>query len=100
MAGGVLVEPSRDPADDLDVAPSRGTRELILVSHRGPVQYEQVDGERVITRGAGGLVSALRDLVRHVDCATWVCAAVSDEDHVVAENGALDANVAPGSTCQ
>jgi trehalose 6-phosphate synthase len=59
-------------------------RSLILVSNRGPVTYDRVDGERVERRAAGGLVTALRGLLQHHDV-TWIASAVTDEDRVVAE---------------
>jgi trehalose 6-phosphate synthase len=47
-------------------------RKLIVVSNRGPV-----------SGGGGGLVIALRNLVRYHDV-TWIASAISDEDHAVA----------------
>ena len=44
--------------------------ELILVSHRGPVRFDPD-----CHRGGGGLVTALRDLVRNATSTTWICAA-------------------------
>jgi trehalose 6-phosphate synthase len=61
------------------------TERIILVSNRGPVQYGREDGERTTTRGAGGLVTALSGLGRHLQDGVWVCAAMSDEDVVVAQ---------------
>jgi trehalose 6-phosphate synthase len=56
---------------------------LTIVSNRGPITYEVVDGERVAGRAGGGLVSALRGLIRsHV--VTWIACAVTDEDRIVA----------------
>ena len=55
-------------------------RKLIVVSNRGPVTYERVNGERVGRRGRGGLVTALRSLISHHDV-TWIASAMSDEDH-------------------
>src|SRR6185312_12217762 len=47
-------------------------RKLIVVSNRGPVSYgRDAAGERVARRGGGGLVTALRGLVRHQDV-TWI----------------------------
>src|SRR5918996_3711691 len=57
---------------------------LVIVSNRGPAQFELgPDGERVVQRGGGGLVTALTGLVarRH---ALWVASAMTDEDVVVA----------------
>ena len=63
-------------------------RKLIVVSNRGPVSYgRDGDGNRVVRRGGGGLVTALRGLVAHHDV-TWIASAMSDEDRaVVAEQG-------------
>lgn len=62
----------------------RGRRKLIVVSNRGPVVYGQdIGGERVVRRGGGGLVTALRSLVTHHDV-TWIASAISDEDRAVA----------------
>jgi trehalose 6-phosphate synthase len=64
-------------------------RKLIVVSNRGPVTYDRDDsGARIARRGGGGLVTALRGLVRHHDV-VWVASAMSDEDRrVAAESGA------------
>jgi trehalose 6-phosphate synthase len=63
-------------------------RQLIVVANRGPVSYARSGaGERVVRRGAGGLVTALRSLVTHHDV-TWIGSAITDEDRAVAaENG-------------
>ncbi|MDP9285427.1 MAG: trehalose-6-phosphate synthase [Actinomycetota bacterium] len=62
-------------------------RNLIVVSNRGPVTYTWSGGERVASRGGGGLVTALRSLTLHHDV-TWIASAMSDEDRVVAmDNG-------------
>src|SRR5437016_5119426 len=74
--------------------------ELVLVSHRGPVQFEMVDGKRVVQRGGGGLVTALRDLVRHVDHTTWICAAATEEDgRVAAQRALVPVDIVPGNRC-
>ncbi|HUR17774.1 MAG TPA: trehalose-6-phosphate synthase [Acidimicrobiales bacterium] len=57
---------------------------VILVSNRGPVQYDRRQGERVADRGGGGLVTALAGLAGRLDDAVWVCGALTDEDAVVA----------------
>jgi trehalose 6-phosphate synthase len=69
---------------------------LIIVSNRGPVTFDRgPDGERVMRRGGGGLVTALRGLVEHHDV-TWIAAATTDEDRVVAAEGSSEvALVAP-----
>ena len=56
---------------------------LTVVSNRGPIAYARVAGARVAQRGGGGLVSALRGLVRTQDV-TWIACAISDEDRAVA----------------
>jgi trehalose 6-phosphate synthase len=59
---------------------------LIVVSNRGPVSYDRVEGKRVERRGAGGLVTALRGLQQQHDV-IWIASAVSDEDRAVANEG-------------
>jgi trehalose 6-phosphate synthase len=56
---------------------------LVIVSNRGPAQFERVDGERVVQRGGGGLVTALTGLVAHRG-ALWVASTMTEEDAVVA----------------
>ncbi len=62
---------------------------LVIVSNRGPAQFERERGERVVTRGGGGLVTALSGLVAHRG-ALWIASAMTDEDVAVARdaNGA------------
>jgi trehalose 6-phosphate synthase len=61
-----------------------GRRKLIVVANRGPVSYgRSAAGERIVLRGGGGLVTALRSLVAHHDV-TWIASAMSDEDRAVA----------------
>jgi trehalose 6-phosphate synthase len=56
---------------------------LIIVSNRGPLQFERDEsGERTVRRGGGGLVTALSGLVSHRD-ALWIASAMTDEDVVV-----------------
>src|SRR5215813_6721499 len=58
---------------------------LIIVSNRGPAQFERgEDGERTVRRGGGGLVTALSGLVSHRD-ALWIASAMTEEDIVVSE---------------
>src|SRR6201996_3489919 len=58
---------------------------LIIVSNRGPAQFERDDsGERTVRRGGGGLVTALSGLVSHRD-ALWIASAMTDEDVLVSE---------------
>jgi trehalose 6-phosphate synthase len=59
-------------------------RKLIVVSNRGPVSFSRDEsGQRIVRRGGGGLVTALRSLVAHHDV-TWIASAMTDEDRVVA----------------
>jgi len=61
-----------------------GRRKLVVVANRGPVGYgRSQSGERIVLRGGGGLVTALRSLVAHHDV-TWIASAMSDEDRAVA----------------
>jgi len=75
-------------------------RQLIVVSNRGPVSFARdADGRRVGRRGGGGLVTALRGLVRHHDV-TWIASAMSAEDRVVvaeASGTAVDETARDGS---
>ena len=58
---------------------------LIIVSNRGPLQFDRDgNGERTVRRGGGGLVTALSGLVSHRD-ALWIASAMSDEDVAVSE---------------
>jgi trehalose 6-phosphate synthase len=58
---------------------------LIIVSNRGPAQFERDEGgERTVRRGGGGLVTALSGLVSHRD-ALWIASAMTDEDVAVSE---------------
>jgi len=60
---------------------------LIVVSNRGPVGFWRgPDGEIETTRGAGGLVTALRPLVDRHDV-TWVASAMGAADREVAAGG-------------
>ena len=61
-----------------------GRRKLLVVANRGPVSYgRSSSGERIVLRGGGGLVTALRSLVDHHDV-TWIASAMSEEDRAVA----------------
>ncbi len=77
-----------------------GRRKLIVVANRGPVSYARTaGGTRVVKRGAGGLVTALRSLVTRHEV-TWIASAISGEDlAVAAEHGgaAFDATWRDGS---
>lgn len=61
------------------------TDPLIIVSNRGPAQFDRDEtGERIMSRGAGGLVTALSGLVAERD-ALWIASAMTAEDAAVAE---------------
>ncbi|MDQ3067856.1 MAG: trehalose-6-phosphate synthase [Actinomycetota bacterium] len=72
-------------------------RQLIVVSNRGPLSHARVDGERVIRRGAGGLVTALAPLVSHHDV-TWIASALTAEDRAVAAEGPVAATASDGAS--
>src|SRR3954467_5054248 len=60
---------------------------LIIVSNRGPAQFElDAAKERAVRRGGGGLVTALSGLVKHRN-ALWIASAMTDEDIAVSEEG-------------
>jgi trehalose 6-phosphate synthase len=65
-------------------------RKLIVVSNRGPIAYERVDGRRVARRGGGGLATALRGLQQLHDV-TWIASAMTEEDRAVAAEGGGEA---------
>jgi trehalose 6-phosphate synthase len=75
-------------------------RKLIVVANRGPVSYARdANGARVVKRGGGGLVTALRGLVTQHEV-TWIGSAISDEDRVVSfenSNAAFDERWRDGS---
>jgi trehalose 6-phosphate synthase len=58
-------------------------RKLIVVSNRGPVSYGREGDVRVVRRGGGGLVTALRSLLAEHDV-TWIASAMTEEDRAVA----------------
>jgi trehalose 6-phosphate synthase len=94
VVGNVLIEPvpaRRTGSDPADVQSSRArrhdVRDLVVVAHRGPVRFATVDSTSVIERNGGGLVTALRDVMRHVREPRFVCAASTDEDRIAAAAG-------------
>ena len=57
-----------------------GERPLVLVSNRGPATFERDEsGDLVVSRGGGGLVTALTGLVEHRE-ATWVASTMGPGD--------------------
>jgi trehalose 6-phosphate synthase len=73
--------PRRPPMTSL---PEVADLPVVLVSHRGPVSFGREGSERTLSRGAGGLVTALSGLVADLPDAVWVCAADGEEDAAVA----------------
>jgi trehalose 6-phosphate synthase len=65
---------------------------VIVVSHRGPFRFEpRSDGTFAARRSAGGVVSALGAVFEKPDNhATWIAAAISDDDVEAARSGAID----------
>ncbi|NIV33877.1 MAG: trehalose-6-phosphate synthase [Anaerolineae bacterium] len=56
-------------------------RALIIAANRAPVTLDQAeDGTFQVQRGGGGLVTALTDLCRHADDATWIACARTSGD--------------------
>jgi trehalose 6-phosphate synthase len=55
-------------------------RDIIIASNRGPATFQtSKNGELVIQRGSGGLVTALMSLAHHIEV-TWVACALTEED--------------------
>ncbi|HET7487653.1 MAG TPA: trehalose-6-phosphate synthase [Acidimicrobiales bacterium] len=68
-----------------------GHPDMVVVSNRGPLNFTTgSNGERKTTRGAGGLVSSLGPAVVGTG-ATWVAAAISEEDRRAAAEGVVEA---------
>ena len=66
--------------------------QLLIAANRGPVSFAfDDDGQPVSRKGAGGLASALGPLVAGTG-ATWVAAAMTDADRVVARQGHVEAD--------
>ena len=62
-------------------ASSASARLVIVVSNRGPFRFtREPDGTFSAQRGAGGVVSALLPLLASREDATWVAAAIGDDD--------------------
>ena len=55
-------------------------KSVIISSNRGPVTFSKnSEGEIVVQRGSGGLVTALTGVVRNID-AIWISCAITAED--------------------
>ena len=61
-------------------------RRLILVSNRGPVEYQMAEGRPEPRRGSGSVVTSFSPLVNTFDF-TWVSSAMSEGDRSVSGNG-------------
>lgn len=60
---------------------------LVVAANRGPVQFHlDPGGEPVVTRGPGGLVTVLTEVLRKHQ-GTWVAAALGDEEARLAAEG-------------
>jgi trehalose 6-phosphate synthase len=63
-------------------------RKLIVVANRGPVSYDRdAAGNRVARRGGGGLVTALRSLVRDHDVVCIASAMTAEDRRFAVESG-------------
>jgi trehalose 6-phosphate synthase len=68
--------------------PNPADQPLIVVSNRGPAEFERSeDGTRLVRRGGGGLVTALSGLVSHRG-ALWIASAMTEEDVAVSREAA------------
>ncbi|MFA4964633.1 MAG: trehalose-6-phosphate synthase [Thermoleophilia bacterium] len=66
-------------------------RRLVVAANRGPVSFHSdPSGEPVVTRGPGGLVTVLTEVLRK-HAGTWVAAALAEEEsHLAAAGGAVE----------
>jgi trehalose 6-phosphate synthase len=63
---------------------------VIVVSHRGPYRFGRPDnGLLTAQQGAGGIVSALSPLLKTSPDATWIAAAMTDEDREAGRAGTI-----------
>jgi trehalose 6-phosphate synthase len=66
-----------------------GQSHLIVASNRGPQSIVVADdGRRQLRRGSGGLVSGIQAAVRSSSNATWICAAMNDDERAFARGDA------------
>jgi len=73
---------------------------VLVASNRGPVSYQfGADGSLIPSRGGGGMIAGVTDGLAALGpgaSATWICAALSDADRVVARAGDIsDGNGIP-----
>lgn len=77
------ADDDRHPMSSVEQTPA--DRRLVVASNRGPVTFHTDDaGRRVASRGAGGLVTALTDVMKDAS-GLWVASAMSPGDLSVAE---------------
>ena len=69
---------------------------VLVASNRGPISYQfGADGSLTGGRGGGGMIAGVTDGLAALgpgSSVTWICAALSDADRVVARRGAADLN--------
>jgi trehalose 6-phosphate synthase len=67
---------------------------VLVASNRGPISYQfGADGSLTGRRGGGGMIAGVTDGLAALgpgSSATWICAALSDADRVVARQGGGD----------
>ena len=64
-----------------------GERRLVVAANRGPVSFHSdPSGEPIVTRGLGGLVTVLTEVLREHD-GTWIATSLGDEESRLAEQG-------------
>jgi trehalose 6-phosphate synthase len=67
----------------------RPDERIVIVSNRGPVTFSRSEsGERIYSRGAGGLVTALNAVSRRGEDVVWIASAQSEEDVKVSKEPA------------
>jgi trehalose 6-phosphate synthase len=72
--------PELDPITTSSIADLLENRQLIIAANRGPVTFDTAeDGNLLVQRGSGGLVTALTGLVRYADV-TWIACARTETD--------------------
>jgi len=75
-----MDSPSSDFPEGFELADVLHGRSLVIASNRGPISFSENDeGDLVPSRGAGGLVTALSDVMKHAD-GLWVASAMSSGD--------------------
>ena len=72
-------------------------RRWVIAANRGPVEFERdAAGTRVPRPGAGGLATALARVTSYFADSEWVCAALTEEDRVVASEGVVSVDMDDG----